>query len=304
MSKYLVTGGAGFIGANLVKKLLSDGHEVVVVDNYAGGKRKDRIFDGAEYINEDVGDLKKLIKICKNGFDGIFHLAALPRVSYSVEHPAETHDTNVTGTLNVLVAAKENKIKRVIFSSSAAVYGDQEISPVDESLLPNPVSPYGLHKQIGEQYCSLFSALYGIETVSLRYFNVYGPYFDPEGAYALVVGKFIEQRKNNQPMTVCGDGEYYRDYIHVADIVNANLMAMVSTAVGKGEIINIGGGRSCSVNDLVKMIGGPSENIAPRQGDPRRTEADISKAKELLGWEPAIKLEDGISELKREWGII
>ncbi len=303
MSKYLITGGAGFIGANLVKKLLSDGHEVVVVDNYAGGKREDRIFDGAKYIDEDVGNLDKINEICKEKFDGIFHMAALPRVSYSVEHPVETHQTNVTGTLNVLFAAKENNIRRVVFCSSAAVYGDQEKTPMDETLQPRPVSPYGLHKLMGEQYCSLFSTLYGVETVSLRYFNVYGPYFDPEGAYALVVGKFIEQRKNNQPMTVCGDGEYYRDYIHVLDVISANLAAMESTAVGKGEIINIGSGESCSVNDLVKMIGGPAVNIAPRQGDPLRTEADIGKAKELLGWAPEIKLEDGIAELKKEWGI-
>lgn len=301
--KYLVTGGAGFIGANLVKKLLGDGYEVVVVDNYAGGKRSDRIFKGAKYIKEDVGDLKKMIKICAQNFDGIFHLAALPRVSYSVEHPAETHATNVTGLLNILIAAKENKIRRVIFSSSASVYGESEKALLDESLKPNPVSPYGLHKFIGEQYCLLFNALYGVETVSLRYFNVYGPYFDPEGAYALVVGKFINQRKNNQPLTICGDGEYYRDYVHVSDIVEANLAAMNGKLVGKGEIINIGSGVSYSVNNLVKIIGGPSININPRKGDPRCSQADISKAKALLGWSPAVKLEDGIVELKKEWRI-
>jgi nucleoside-diphosphate-sugar epimerase len=297
--KYLITGGAGFIGANLVKKLFSDGHEVVVVDNYAGGKRADRIFKGAKYIDEDVADYKKLNKICRDGFDGIFHLAALPRVSYSMEHPVETHQTNVNGTLNVLTAAKENKIKRVIFSSSAAVYGDQEKFPVDESLKPGPVSPYGLHKLIGEQYCSLFSLIYGVETVNLRYFNVYGPYFDPEGAYALVVGKFIDQRKRNQPLTICGDGEYFRDYVHVADVVSANLSAMTGSSVGRGEIINIGSGSSCSVNELAKIIGGSTVNIAPRAGDPRKTEADISLAKKLLGWEPKVELEQGLKEMMK-----
>jgi len=301
--KYLITGGAGFIGANLVKMLLSQNHEVVVVDNYAGGYKEERILDGAKYIDLDICDFEKLNEVCTGGFDGIFHLAALPRVSYSMEQPIETHNTNVNGTLNVLVCAKENNIKRVVFSSSAAVYGDQEKFPVEESFLPNPVSPYGLHKQIGEQYATLFSLVYGIETVSLRYFNVYGPYFDPEGAYALVVGKFIDQRKNNQPMTICGDGEYYRDYVHVADIAKANILAMTGDSVGKGEIINIGSGQSYSVNELAKLIGGPTENIDPRAGDPRKTEADISLAKQLLGWEPEISLEEGIAELKKEFGV-
>lgn len=301
--KYLVTGGAGFIGANLVKMLLDQNHEVVVVDNYAGGKKEERIHSGAEYIDLDICDFDKLNKVCIKGFDGIFHLAALPRVSYSMEHPIETHETNVNGTLNVLVCAKENNIKRVVFSSSAAVYGDQEKFPVEESFLPNPVSPYGLHKLIDEQYATLFSSIYGIETVSLRYFNVYGPYFDPEGAYALVVGKFIDQRKNDQSMTICGDGEYYRDYVHVTDIARANLMAMTVNSVGKGEIINIGSGESCSVNELAKLIGGPTVNIESRAGDPRKTQADITLAKKLLGWKPAITLEQGIDELKKEFGI-
>lgn len=301
--KYLVTGGAGFIGANLVKKLLSDKHEVVVVDNYAGGKRSDRIFKGVKYIKEDVRNIKKIIKICKSGFDGIFHLAALPRVSYSVENPLETHDVNVNGALNVLIAAKENKIKRVVFSSSSAVYGDTNKLPTDESVETNSISPYALHKLISEQYCRLFSSLYGVDTVNLRYFNVYGPYFDPEGAYALVIGKFIRQVKEGRPMTICGDGEYYRDYIHVADIVSANILAMNSGGVGKGDILNIGSGAKYSVNELVKAIGGKSISIEPRVGDIRRIEADITKAKELLGWEPTISLEEGIAQLKKEWGI-
>lgn len=303
MNRYLVNGGAGFIGANLVKLLLRENHEVVVVDNYAGGRKEERLHEKAEYIDLDICDFEKLNKVCAGGFDGIFHLAALPRVLYSMEQPIETHNTNVNGTLNVLVCAKENNIKRVVFSSSAAVYGDQEKFPVKESFLPNPMSPYGLHKQIGEQYCALFSSAYGLQTVSLRYFNVYGPYFDPEGAYALVVGKFIDQRKNDQPMTICGDGEYYRDYVHVADIARANLMAMLGNSVGKGEVINIGSGESCSVNELAKLIGGPTVNIDPRAGDPRKTEADISLAKKLLDWKPEVSLEQGIRELKKEFGV-
>jgi UDP-glucose 4-epimerase len=303
MSKYLVTGGAGFIGANLVQKLLNDGHEVVVIDNYAGGKKADRILKGAKYIKEDVRNLNKLKKIFAQGFDGIFHLAALPRVSYSVEHPDETHEVNVTGTLNVLIAAATAKITRVIFSSSAAVYGEINADKLTETMTPAPVSPYGFHKLMSEQYCKLFSIIYDVQTVCLRYFNVYGPYFDPAGAYALVVGKFIDQRKNNKPLTICGDGEYYRDYVNVADVVNANALAMNSADLGNGEIINIGTGQSRSVNELAEIIGGRKETISPRKGDPRRSEANIDQAKLLLGWAPKVNFEDGLAELKKEWGI-
>lgn len=303
MSKYLVTGGAGFIGTNIVKQLLADGHEVVVLDNYEGGKREDRIQKGAKYVEGDIRSDADLDSVCV-GLDGIFHLAALPRVTYSVENPELTHDVNVNGTLKVLLAAKKHKVKRVIFSSSSSAYGDQEKMPlVEDIMIKNPVSPYALHKLIGEHYCRLFSQLYGVETVSLVYFNVYGPYFDPDGAYALVIGRFIKQVKNGEPMTVCGDGEMWRDYTHVSDIARANILAMASPNVGKGEVINIGNGHPYSVNELVKLIGGKFVFVPPRPGDILRTEADYSKAKELLGWEPTITLPDGIAQLKKEWGI-
>ena len=191
MSKYLVTGGAGFIGTNLVKQLLVEGHEVVVLDNYAAGKKEDRIQKGVKYIDGDIREDKDLDKACV-GVDGIFHMAALPRVSYSVENPELTHDVNVNGTLKLLMAAKKHKIKRVVFSSSSSTYGATENKLLTEDgTIKNPVSPYALHKLIGEHYCRLFSELYGLETVSLIYFNVYGPYFAPDGAYALVVCRFF-----------------------------------------------------------------------------------------------------------------
>ncbi len=305
MSHYLVTGGAGFIGTNLVKKLLSDGHSVVVLDNYAGGKKEDRIQAGAEYVEGDIRRMADFDRICeKKKLDGIFHMAALPRVTFSVERPVETHDVNVNGLVTTLEAMRKYKIKRLIFSSSSSTYGDQEKFPLTEDdMIKRPISPYALHKFIGEHYCRLYSLLYGIETVSLIYFNVYGPYFDPDGAYALVIGKFIKQVKNGEPMTVCGDGEYYRDYTHVADIVRANLLAMESKNVGQGETINIGNGEPHSVNDLVKIIGGPHVFVPPRSGDARYFEADNTKAKKFLGWEPTISLEEGIGQLKREWGL-
>jgi len=304
MSKYLVTGGAGFIGANLVKQLLVDGHDVVVLDNYAAGNKPERHHAAAQYIEGDIRNASDLDKVCP-GVDGIFHLAALPRVSFSVENPELTHDVNVNGTLQVLLAAKRHGVKKVNFSSSSSTYGGRDSSQLlkEDGVVKNPVSPYALHKFIGENYCRLFSELYGLQTVSLIYFNVYGPYFDPEGAYALVVGKFLKQKKEGQPMTVCGDGEYSRDYTHVSDVVRANIFAMQSDRVGKGETINIGCGRPTTVNELVKMMGGEFVYVDPRLGDQRFSGANNAKAKELLGWEPSVKLEDGIAALKQEWGL-
>lgn len=303
MSKYLVTGGAGFIGTNLVKELLASGHEVVVLDNYAGGKKKERLQPGAKYVTGDVCNPKDLKKVCAPGLDGIFHLAALPRVTYSVDHPWEAHDANVNGTLQVLIAARDYKIKRVVFSASSSVYGNQEKMPLVETMIPAPISPYALHKFVGEKYCRLFNQLFGLETVCLRYVNVYGPYFDPDGPYALVVGKFLKQVKNGEPMTVCGDGEYRRDYVHASDVARANLLAMEShnPNVGHGEIINVSSGRSFTVNELAKIIGGPVVFVPERPGDVRNNEESNVKARELLGWEPKVKFEDGIEELKKEW---
>jgi len=304
MSKYLVTGGAGFIGTNLVKELLARGHEVVVLDNYAAGKKENRIQKGALYIEGDIRKEEYLGNACA-GVDGIFHTAALPRVTFSVENPELTHDVNVNGTLKVLLAAKKQGVKRVVFSSSSSTYGGQSADKLlnEDEAIKKPVSPYALHKLIGEHYCRVFSELFGLETISLIYFNVYGPYFDPDGPYALVVGKFLKQKKEGQPMTVCGDGEYYRDYTHVADVVRANIMAMESDKVGKGETINIGCGRPTTVNELVKIMGGNFVTVPPRSGDQRFSGADNNKAKKLLRWEPTVTLEDGVAELKREWNL-
>jgi len=303
--KYLITGGAGFIGTNLAIELLKQGHEVRIFDNYAGGKMPER-FDaakGAEYVEGDIRDRAALDKAFQ-GIEGVFHMAALPRVTFSVENPELTHDVNVNGTLNVLLAARDAGVKRVVFSSSSSAYGDQEVYPLKEDgVEKKPIAPYALHKLIGEHYCRLFAELYNLETVSLIYFNVYGPLCDPNGAYALVIGRFLQQRKNGEPMTVCGDGEYFRDYTHVSDVARANILAMTKDTVGKGETVNVGNQDPHSVNEIVKMIGGDFIFVPPRPGDMRYTKADSTKAKELLGWEPTIKLEDGIAALKKNWGI-
>lgn len=303
MSHYLVTGGAGFIGTNIVTELVKRGHNVRVFDNYIGGKRNDRFIEGVEYIEGDIRDMESILSAMDN-IDGIFHLAAVPRVTYSVENPRETNDHNVTGTLNVLIAARDKGVKRVIFSTSSSVYGGSKGDvALREDMKFEPKSPYALQKLTGQEYCRLFSELYNLETVSLCYFNIYGPYMDPEGAYALVVGKFLRQRLNGEPLTICGDGEYFRDYTHVFDVVRANILAMESEKVGKGEMINIGNGRPFSVNQIANLIGGEKVFVDPRPGDVRFTKADSTKARELLEWNPSISLEEGIDSLKLEWGI-
>lgn len=296
---YLVTGGAGFIGTNIVIRLLEDGHSVRIIDSYIGGKYKERIQDGAEYIEGDIRNNKDVDNAMR-GIDGVFHLAAVPRVPYSVEHPMITNEHNITGTLNVLVSARDAGVKRVVFSTSSSVYGgDKGKIALKEDMPKSPKSPYALQKLAGQEYCRLFSELYGLETVSLCYFNIYGQFMDPNGAYALVIGKFLLQRSKNEPLTICGDGEFYRDYTHVDDTVRANILAMQKAGVGKkGEFINIGNNNPYSVNQLAKLIGGSTIQIPERQGDPRYSCADNKKAMELLGWYPEIELEEGIKRLR------
>lgn len=301
MKKVVVTGGAGFIGSHIVDSFVESGSDVHIVDNYAGGKRDDRINPKATYHNVDIRDYDKLAPIIA-GATYVFHEAALPRVQYSIENPQETFSVNVDGLVSVLRAAHEGKVKRLVYAASSSAYGDQTTMPLNESLPAQPKSPYGLQKYIGELSCRLWSEVYGLPTVSLRYFNVYGPKFDPDGAYALVIGKFLKQRKGGKPLTITGDGTQTRDFTHVKDVVRANLLAAESSQVGKGEVINIGAGRNVSVNDLAAMIGGESVHVEARL-EPHDTLADNRKAKELLKWEPSIKLEDGIAELKKELGL-
>lgn len=300
---YLITGGAGFIGTNLAIELLKQGHQVRSLDNYSGGKLESRFQDGVEYIEGDILNMDDLNKAMQ-GIDGVFHMAALPRVVYSVEHPVETHNVNVNGTLNVLMAARDNGVKRVVFSSSSSAYGDQEVYPLKEDgVVKKPLAPYALHKYIGEHYCRLFAELYKLETVSLIYFNVYGSFCDPNGAYALVIGKFLQQKQKGEPLSIRGDGEMYRDYTHVVDVARANILAMTKDTVGKGETINVGNNNPYSVNQLAALIGGPTVTVPEMPGEMRYTRADNTKAKELLGWEPTIKFEEGVQALKKEWGV-
>lgn len=292
----VITGGAGFIGSHLATALLAGGYSVTVVDNLSGGKRE-KVPKGAAFFQMDVNDTEALAKVMV-GADFVFHLAALPRVQYSIEHPIETNRANVDGTISVLKAAQDAGVTRVIYSASSSAYGDQKVMPLTEGMPANPKSPYGLQKYIGELYCRLFSEVYGLQTVSLRYFNVYGSGASAEGAYALVIAKFLQQRALGKPITITGDGTQTRDFTHMRDVVRANILAAHSQKVGKGEVINIGTGQNVSVSSIAELIGGPVKHIAPRL-EPHDTLADRTRAKKLLGWEPSVSFEDGIAELKK-----
>ncbi len=297
--KYIVTGGAGFIGSHLVDKLIDLGHEVIVVDNLMLGK-KEFVNKKAVFKKVDIRNYKKL----KKAFDGaeaVFHLAADPRLQTSIEDPISTHDINVTGTLNVLLAAKESNVKKVVFSSSCATYGDLPL-PIKEESKQEPLSPYGLHKKMGEEYCRLFSELYNLETVCLRYFNVFGPRKTAGGSYPMVIPIFLKQKSEGKELTIVGDGEQTRDYVYVSDVVDANIKAWQSD-IKNGECINIGMGKQISVNEIANLIGGKTTNIPERPGEMRAIQADNTKARELLGWEPTVTLEEGIGRLKEEGKI-
>ncbi len=300
MKKAVVTGGAGFIGSNLSRALVEAGWETHIID-IDPSFRKDTLPKEAALHVLDVRSTDAIQKVME-GADVVFHTAAVPRVPYSLEHPVETADQNVTGTVSALTAAARAKVRRFVYSASGSAYGEQTVLPLVEAMAANPVNPYGLQKYVGELFAKLWSETYGIETVSLRYFNVYGPGMDPNGAYALAIGKFAMARKNNEPITIFGDGTVTRDFTHVSDVVRANLLAAENPKVGKGEVINIGAGRNVSIKALADMFGGEIAYAAPRI-EAHDSLADNRKAKELLGWEPAITLEDGIMALKKEMQI-
>ena len=295
-----MVGGAGFIGSHLVDTLIARGDEVHVIDNLSGGK-KEQVNKSATLHIVDIRNYDAIAPIIA-GADYVFHFAALPRVQFSIDNPIETNDVNVNGALNVFLSAKNGKAGRVVYAASSSAYGDQKELPLREDMMPNPLSPYGLQKYVGEQYARVFSEVYGLPTVSLRYFNVYGTRLDPEGAYALVIGKFLKQRAEGGSMTITGDGTQTRDFTHVRDVVKANLLAAESSNVGHGEILNIGAGRNVSINEIATLIGGPVEHI-PARLEPKDTLADNTRAKELIGWTPEVTIEEGIAELKAEWGI-
>ncbi len=324
MDRYLVTGGAGFIGSNIVDALLSRKKQVVVLDNFSTGrwenierivnihglkKNKDfiTIKDRDELSADDYqlliieGDMRDL-KVCKMAVQGVsyvLHQGALPSVPRSVSDPATTNDVNIKGTLNVLLAARDEGVKRFVFASSSSVYGDTPVLPKVETMPQNPLSPYALSKLTGEFYAILFYRLYGLSTVSLRYFNIFGPAQDPSSQYAAVIPKFITSILAGVSPHIYGDGEQSRDFTYVGDCVKANLLACMAEDVS-GEVFNVAGGKKTTVNELFKKIRdilnssiGP-EYKPPRPGDVRHSLADISKAEKMLGYNPDVSLEEGL----------
>lgn len=294
--KYLVTGGLGFIGSNLVEYLLEKGHDVIVVDDLSTGKESYKN-SKATYYKYSITDINLMTKVTK-GVDGIFHLAAWARLRRSIDDPLGTNNVNIAGTLTLLQAARINKIKKFVFSSSSSVYGKQKNPIMQESTPTNPLHPYALQKLASEMYCRLFSKLFGIKIVSLRYFNVYGPRQIIEGDYALVIGIFMRQKKENEKMTIYGDGEQTRAYTHVSDVVRANLLAMeLPMKKGQSETFNIGTDKETSINEIAKMLGGEVEHIIPNprgRFEERRKAANYSKALRILGWKPTVTIDEGI----------
>jgi UDP-glucose 4-epimerase len=296
--KCVVTGGAGFIGSNLVDRLLADGNEVSVIDNYSSGK-KENCNKNAIYHDIDLSDTKKKsdIKNVLQSTEIVFHCAALARVQPSILDPIKYEVNNTIGTINMLKCAVDMEVRRVVYSASSSVYGPTKKLPSKESDSPNPISPYANQKYYGELYCKMFSTLYPIETVSLRYFNVFGERQNLKGAYATVVGIFINQMLNNQCLTINGNGKQRRDFTHVKDVVSANILAANSRKVGKGEVINIGSGTNVSINTLADSFGGTKKYL-DAICEPFANLADIKKAKKLLDWEPSMCILDWIKEYK------
>ncbi len=300
--RYLVTGGAGFIGSNLVQALLEKGQDVRVLDNFSTGRRENlvEISDCIEVIEGDVGDIETCWKAC-TGADVVLHQAALPSVPRSIQDPLATHRTNSQGTLNMLVAARDAEVRRFVFASSSSVYGDGHVLPKRETMPTNPVSPYAVSKLNGEQNGRVFHCVYGLETVALRYFNVFGPRQNPESDYAAVVPKFTSRMLNGQQPIIFGDGEQSRDFTFVDNVVLANLLAAEAPAEAvTGEVFNIAAGTSITLNELVgelrRQLDVDIEPVYadPRPGEVRHSQADTTRAAEALGYRPVVEFRTGL----------
>jgi UDP-glucose 4-epimerase len=299
----LVTGGAGFIGSHIAHRLLEAGHEVVVLDNFFSGKRENvaPIAKDIRVVEGDVRDLAT-VEACAAGCEVVFHEAAIVSVPYSVEHPQESHDVNIQGTLNVLQAARKASARRVVFASSAAIYGEEPTLPKTESMRPEPISPYGVEKITGEHYLATWSKLFGLETVALRYFNVFGPRQDPKSPYSGVISIFVDRILGGRPITFFGDGSQSRDFVYVANVALANILAATRPGVS-GRVFNVGCGKSTTLLQLATMIEkATGATVArsfadPRTGDIKDSLADISRARKDLAYEPAVDVEEGLSRL-------
>ncbi len=306
MDKFLVTGGAGFIGSNICRKLVADGCFVKVVDNLLTGKKSNLadVIDKIEFIEADMGDAEVAHSEMKD-IDVVLHQGALPSVPRSVDDPAATHKHCVDATFTLLLAARDAGIKRFVYASSSSAYGDTPTLPKVETMPTQPLSPYAVGKLVGEYYCSVFSGVFGLETISLRYFNVFGPNQDPTSQYAAAIPAFVTAILKDEPPTIYGDGEQSRDFTYVDNVVEANLLAAQAKHTA-GEILNIACGQSITVNEIIDMINDLlDKNIKPnytdpRPGDVKHSLADITAAEELLAFKPKVSFRQGL-ELAINW---
>ena len=317
MARYLVTGGAGFIGSHLVETLLKRGEQVTVLDNFSTGKEENLLFTGEitpspggyTLLRGDIRDLTTCQEACK-GVDFILHQAALGSVPRSIDDPVTTNEVNIQGTLNMLVAARDARVKRFLYASSSSVYGDTaslekhqtEVRPKVESQIPNPQSPYAVSKLTGEYYCSVFNKVYQLETISLRYFNVFGQRQDANSHYAAVIPKFISAFINDQPPTIYGDGEQSRDFTHIENVVQANLKGCSTASVVPGSVFNIACGARTTLNALYALLCGimgskqQPHYAPPRPGDVKHSLADISKAETAISYSPSVTIDEGLKK--------
>ena len=294
--KALVTGGAGFIGSHLAERLLAEGHQVAVLDNLATGRLKNlshlRDKEGLSVHRADVDDLDSIRPLFE-GVDWVFHLAALADIVPSIVSPLAYHRANVGGTVSVLEASRAVKVRRFIYAASSSCYGLPKILPTPETAEIQPQYPYALTKYVGEQYVLHWGRVYGLPVLSLRLFNVYGPRSRTSGAYGAVFGVFLAQKLHGEPFTVVGDGTQSRDFTFVSDVVEAMVMAARSDL--RQEALNVGSGKTSAVNRLVELLGGQVVHVPKRPGEPDRTHADISRIQKLLGWQPRVSFEDGVT---------
>ena len=300
MAGYVVTGGAGFIGSHIVEELLLRNEKVAIIDNFSTGKRENvKPFEGrAEIIDADLAEAKNLAQILK-GADYVIHQAAIPSVPKSIIDPVKSHHANVNGTLQLLVACREAGVKRVVYASSSSLYGDSPSLPKHEGMMPNPLSPYGAQKLFAEMYCQVFTKAYGLETVSLRYFNVFGPRQDATSQYSGVLALFIPAVLQGRRPTIYGDGEQSRDFTYVKNVVEANLLACKAPGVG-GQVFNVACGDRITVNSMLQQINKiTGKDISPvyaeaRAGDIKHSQADIRLAKERIGYQAKVSFEEGL----------
>ena len=307
-AKVLITGGAGFIGSNLADALINQGSEVTIIDNLVTGFREnlDEISGEFEFIEGDINDTRAVEKALE-GVEVVFHQAALPSVPRSVDNPAETHEACVDGTFNLLLKAKDAGVRRVVYAASSSAYGDQKTLPKIETMSPEPLSPYAAAKLVGEYYCSVFNNVYGLETLSLRYFNVFGPRQNPSSMYSGVISRFIDALMKGEKPVIYGDGEQSRDFTFIENVVQANINA-AQTERGVGKVMNVANGERISLNELLDVLKGVTGKTdvsavfkPERKGDVKHSQADNTRAIDWLGYEKVIDLEEGLKRTIDWW---